>query len=346
MERCAAHLHNVWLGRWIVCWSLLLLAGVALIGQQVHVRPRSLAPASTPASVPAAGLADFNSGEYGHPISVNVNEVLVPVLITDSLDRPVTGLDARQFRIFEDKIPQRITSFTVDEAPVSIGILFDLSSSMSDKISRSRQALQQFMRTANPQDEFFLIEFADEPQLVTGFTSDVEQMQDRILLAQPQGRTSLLDAIYLGLAEMRQARYRRKALLIISDGGDNHSRYTEREVRNAVRESNVQLFAIGIYSPLTARYSPEEESGPALLGDLAETSGGREFNVDDVSELPDVAARIAIVLRSQYLLGYTPKNRTRDGKWRKIKVRLDPPPGLPRLTVAARAGYYAPGFPK
>lgn len=316
----------------------------ALAGQLVHVRPRS--PTPPPAAVPAAAPAAVNSGEYGHPIAVNVNEVLVPVLITDPLDRPVTGLDARQFQVFEDKVAQQITSFTVDEAPVSIGILFDLSSSMSDKIGRSRQALQQFMHTTNPQDEFFLIEFADQPQLVNDFTSDVDQIQDRILLAQPQGRTSLLDAIYLGLAEMRQARYRRKALLIISDGGDNHSRYTEREVRNAVRESNVQIFAIGIFSPLTARYSPEEASGPALLGDLAETSGGREFSVDDVSELPDVATRIAIVLRSQYLLGYTPKNRTRDGKWRKIKVKLDPPPGLPRLTVAARAGYYAPGLPK
>lgn len=332
-----------WLGAWLFCWSVLLGITPALMGQQVHVRPRVSMP---PASVPAGGAVGTTNGEYGHPISVNVNEVLVPVLITDPLDRPVTGLDVRQFQIFEDKIPQQITSFTVDEAPVSIGILFDSSSSMSDKIRRSREALQQFMHTANPQDEFFLIEFADEPHLATGFTSDVETMQDRIALTRPQGRTSLLDAIYLGLAEMRQARYRRKALLIISDGGDNHSRYTEREVRNAVRESNVQLFAIGIFSPVTARFSPEEENGPALLGDLAETSGGREFGVDDVSELPDVATRIAIVLRSQYLLGYTPKNRTHDGKWRKIKVKLDAPPGLPRLTVAARAGYYAPGVPK
>ena len=346
MKRFTPYTRGVWrcLGEWIFFWSLLLCMHTALTGQQVHVRPR--VPAPPPASVPAGAPAALRGGEYGHPISVNVNEVLVPVLITDPLDRPVTGLDAHQFQIFEDKVAQQITSFTVDEAPVSIGILFDLSSSMSDKISRSREALQQFMRTANPQDEFFLIEFADEPYLVTGFTSDVEEMQDRIALAHPQGRTSLLDAIYLGLAEMRQARYRRKALLIISDGGDNHSRYTEHEVRNAVRESNVQLFAIGIFSPATARFSPEEENGPALLGDLAETSGGREFNVDDVSELPDVATRIAVVLRSQYLLGYTPKNRTRDGKWRKIKVKLDAPPGLPRLTVAARAGYYAPGFSK
>lgn len=335
-----------WPGRWDWGWgwALMLCMTSALASQQVHVRPRLATPPA--ASTPAIPAAAAGSASYDHPIAVNVNEVLVPVLITDPLDRPVIGLDAQQFQIFEDKVPQRITSFTVDEAPVSIGILFDLSSSMSDKIGRSREALQQFMRTANPQDEFFLIEFADEPHLVTGFTSDVEQMQDRIAEAQPHGRTSLLDAIYFGVAEMRQARYRRRALLIISDGGDNHSRYTEREVRNAVRESDVQLFAIGIFSPLSARYSPEEASGPALLGDLAETSGGREFSVDDVSELPDVATRIAIVLRSQYLLGYTPKNGTRDGKWRKIKVKLDPPPGLPRLTVAARAGYYAPGFPK
>lgn len=339
MRRIRARCRSRW--AWILCCSFFLWMGAALPAQQVHVRPQVLAAPAT--GTPAAKPAPPRSGDYGHPIEVNVNEVLVPVLITDPMDRPVTGLEAQQFQLFEDKVQQTITSFTVDEAPVSVGIVFDLSSSMSDKIARSRQALNQFLHTANPQDEFFLIEFADQPQLVGGFTSDVEQMQERIVMAQPHGRTALLDAIYLGLAEMQQARYRRKAILIISDGGDNHSRYTEREIRNAVRESDVQIFALGIFSPVMARFTPEEASGPALLGDLSETSGGREFTVDDVSELPDVATRIAIALRSQYLLGYTPKNRTQNGKWRKIKIKLDPPPGLPRLTVAARSGYYAPG---
>jgi Ca-activated chloride channel family protein len=175
------------------------------------------------------------------------------------------------------------------------------------------------------------------------FTTNVDDVQNRIAFIQPRGRTALLDAVYLALEKMRSAHNNRKALLIISDGGDNHSRYTENEIRNVVRETDVQIYAVGIFSPVASRGTPEEMAGPGLLSDITEATGGRTFNIDDINELPDVATKIGIELRNQYVLGYTPSNRTHNGKWRKIKVKLNPPPGLPPLTVYAKTGYYAPG---
>lgn len=275
-------------------------------------------------------------------IDKNVNLVLVPVTITDPMNRMVTGLDENFFTVLEDDVRQRITSFSSDDAPISVGVIFDDSGSMSDKIEKSREALQQFFKTANPQDEFFLIDFSDEPRLLCTFTSDIDQVDDSVNELRAHGRTALLDAVYLGLDQMRQARYTRKALLIISDGGDNHSRYTEREVLKVVREADVQIYAIGIFSPAGERGTAEEQEGPAMLNDITDATGGRTFAISDVDELPDVATKIGIELRNEYVLGYSPSNDSHDGKWRKIQVKLHPPAGLPPLTVSARTGYYGP----
>jgi Ca-activated chloride channel family protein len=168
-------------------------------------------------------------------------------------------------------------------------------------------------------------------------------VQDRLLYVKSSGRTALLDAIYLGLSEARKAVTSRKALLVISDGGDNNSRYSENDVQNAVREADVQIYAVGIFEPLSGRArTPEEARGPSLLADLAEVSGGRMFSVEDVSELPDIVEKISIELRNQYVIGYKPSNLVRDGRWRRIRVKLNPPKGLPPLQVYARTGYYAP----
>jgi len=277
------------------------------------------------------------------PFQVDVNLVVVNVTVTDPFDRIVTGLERTNFQVFDEKVEQKIEAFSTEDAPISVGLIFDSSGSMSDKIQKSKEAALQFFRTSNPQDEFMLVSFSDRPNLITGFTSKFENLQDRLLFVKSGGRTALLDAIYLGLSEMKKATTNRRALLVISDGGDNHSRYTENDIKRAVKESDVQIYSVGIFEPLASRSrTPEEAGGPSLLADLAEVSGGRMFSVEDTNELPDIAEKISIELRNQYVIGYRPSNLVRDGRWRRVRVKLNPPRGLPPLQVYARTGYYAP----
>jgi Ca-activated chloride channel family protein len=277
------------------------------------------------------------------PFQVDVNMVVVNVTVTDPFDRIVTGLEQTNFQVFDEKVEQQIEAFSTEDAPISVGLVFDSSGSMSDKIQKSKEAALQFFRTSNPQDEFMLISFSNSADLITGFTSKFENIQDRLLLVKSGGRTALLDAIYLGLSEMKKATTNRRALLVISDGGDNHSRYTENDIKRAVKESDVQIYSVGIFEPLSTRSrTPEEAGGPSLLADLAEVSGGRMFSVEDTNELPDIAEKISIELRNQYVIGYRPSNLVRDGRWRRVKVKLNPPRGLPPLQVYSRTGYYAP----
>jgi VWFA-related protein len=269
--------------------------------------------------------------------------VLINVTVTDPLNRFVTGLEREHFRLYEDKVQQEITDFSSEDAPISIGLVFDTSGSMGPKLQKSRQAAAEFFKTANPADEFFLVQFNDRPQLTTPFTTDTDKIQSDLTFTQSKGRTALLDGVYLAMHEMKKARNPRKALLIISDGGDNSSRYTETEIKNAVREADVQIFAIGIFESLGNRgRTPEEAAGPGLLNDLAEQTGGREYTVENIAELPDIAAKIGTELRNEYILGYTPKNRERDGKYRRVQVKLNQPRGLPPLKAYFRLGYYAP----
>jgi len=310
------------------------------------VTPQQLPPADGKTGPPPASPQSGHAGARRLPqvpeLTANVNLVLVPVVITDPLNRMVTGLEKDFFSITENNVPQKIQTFSSEDAPISVGVVFDSSGSMSDKIQKSREALIQFFKTANPQDEFFLVDFADEPRMLCGFTSNIDQIEDSVTFLQPQGRTALLDAVYLSLEEMRHAKFARKALLIISDGGDNHSRYSERDVERVVREADVQIYGIGLYSASYARATPEEMNGPALLDKITEATGGKTFEINDMDELADTATKIGIELRNQYMLGYSPTDRTANGKWRKIQVKLHPPPGLPPLTVSARTGYYGP----
>jgi Ca-activated chloride channel family protein len=275
-------------------------------------------------------------------IRVDVDLVLVNVTVTDPFNRLVTGLEQENFRVFEDNTEQEVIHFTSEDVPISIGVIFDLSGSMSNKVDKARLAAVQFFKTANPQDEFFLVSFNDRAQLTSRFTNSVEELQTRLMYTSAHGRTALLDAIYLGLSQMRGARNAKRALLILSDGGDNHSRYNESDIKNFVKESDVQLYAMGIYDPLGFRRTPEELNGPLLLTELAELTGGRVFPVENLNDLPDVATKIGMELRNQYVLGYKPSNHQRDGHWRKIKLRLRPPKGLPPLNTYAKTGYYAP----
>jgi Ca-activated chloride channel family protein len=312
---------------------------------KVHVPPpgATATPATgapTGADAPAVTGKGALRVRPGELIRMNVDMVLVPVTITDPMNRLVTGLEQEDFQIYENNGQQQIRTFACEDAPVSIGIIFDLSGSMTSKLIRARESILQFIKTANPQDEFFVIGFNDRPELIEDFTSSVEDIQARLATVRSGHRTALLDAIYFGLDKMKEARHERKALLVVSDGGDNRSRYTEGELRAQVRESDVEMYAIGIFDPYAA--TPEERTGPQLLNDLSEETGGRLFRVDDLAEMGDIAEKISTELRNQYVIGYRPKDLTRDGKWRKVKVKLNPPQGLPPLTVHARTGYYAP----
>jgi Ca-activated chloride channel homolog len=278
-----------------------------------------------------------------NPLQVDVNLVVVNVTVTDPFDRIVTGLDQGNFQVYDEKVEQKIVAFSTEDAPISVGLIFDCSGSMGDKIQKSKEAALQFFKTSNPQDEFMLISFSDRPDMISGFTGKFENLQDRLLTVKSGGRTALLDAIYLGLSGMKKATTNRRALLVISDGGDNHSRYTESDIKRAVKESDVQIYSVGIFEPIASRgRTTEEAGGPGLLAELSEISGGRMFSVENTDELPDIAEKISIELRNQYVLGYKPSNLIRDGRWRRIKVKLNPPKGLPPLQIYARTGYYAP----
>ena len=311
---------------------------------KVHVPPPSTTnpPATEPkgAEAPAVTGTAGLKARPGGVIRMNVDMVLVPVTVTDPMNRLVTGLEQEDFKIFENSGEQRIKTFAAEDAPVSIGVIFDLSGSMTSKLVRAKESILQFIKTANPQDEFFVIGFNDRPELIEDFTNSVEDIQARLATVRSGHRTALLDAIYYGVAKMKDARHERKALLVVSDGGDNRSRYTEGEVRSQVRESDVEIYSIGIFDPYAA--TPEERTGPLLLNELCEETGGRMFRVDDISEMSDIAEKISTELRNQYVIGYSPRDIRRDGKWRKVKVKLNPPQGLPPLTVHARTGYYAP----
>jgi Ca-activated chloride channel homolog len=291
---------------------------------------------------PSADPNNTQRIQRGKPLKSEVDITLVNVTVTDPYGRLVTGLEQDSFRVFEDNSEQEIVRFSSEDVPISIGVIFDMSGSMADKIDKSRLAAVQFFRTANPQDEFFLVDFNDRAQLASPFTASVDELQNRLMFTSAHGATALYDGIYLGLSQMKGAHNTKKALLIISDGGDNHSRYTQSDVRSFVKEADVQIYAIGLYTP-GGGPTPEEQQGPALLTDLTTMTGGRTFAVRQLGELPDIASKISMELRNQYVIGYRPTDKAHDGKWRKIKVKLHPPKGLPPLTVFARSGYFGPG---
>jgi Ca-activated chloride channel family protein len=329
------------------CWFHLCLIATLLISvwaapkifaqtstEDVHINPRIQPPAAKEPEIDPALKT------HTKPLKVDVDLVLVPVTVTDPLNRLVTGLDKENFTLYEGKDQEEIKHFSSEDAPVSLGVIFDVSGSMTSKIERAREAVVEFFKTANPQDEFFMITFADKPEQISDFTQSIEDIQGKLVYTIPKGRTALLDAIYLGISKMRQAKYPKRALLIISDGGDNHSRYTEGEIKSVVKEADTLIYAIGLYDQYFS--TQEEQLGPQLLSDIAELTGGRSFTIDNPNDLADVATKIGVELRNQYVLGYRPKNPARDGKWRKIRVKLIPPKGLPPLRVYAKTGYYAP----
>jgi Ca-activated chloride channel family protein len=269
--------------------------------------------------------------------------VLVPVSVTDPSNRYVLGLEKQDFHLFEDDVPQTITHVSSEDAPLSIGLLVDTSGSMGFKLDTSRRAVVEFLKTLNTSDEAFLVEFSDEADLAISLTSDSAAIENKLTSITSGGLTALLDAVHTGLQEMKRAKNPRKALLIISDGGDNNSRYTATQIADLVREADVQIFAMGVFEPvLSFGLTTAEMSGPKLLSAIADQTGGRALAATNLRELPGIAERIGIELRNQYVLAYSPSNKTRDGKYRKVQVKVDQPKALPALKARWRLGYYSP----
>jgi Ca-activated chloride channel homolog len=314
-------------------WICLALVALFIFGAPLPAYVAGPEPPRKP------NPADLNKSAV---IKMNVDMTLVNVSVTDSFSNSVTWLNKENFEVYEDGVEQEISAFSSEDVPISVGLIFDMSGSMGNKFDRARQAALQFLRTANPRDEFFLVRFNDRTEPASRFTSSTEELESRIMFTVAAGRTALLDAVHLGLDQIRNAHNGRRALLIISDGGDNHSLYDEADIRSALKESDCQLYAMGIFDRHHISRKSEERYGWSLLSELVEMTGGRVFPVSKLTDLPDIASKIGTELRNQYVLGYKPQDSRHNRAWRKIKVKLNAPKGLPPVKVYARAGYYAP----
>jgi len=315
----------------VVCLSAAWLPQLAAqSSNDVHIMPR-------PESQKKGGLSTSASER----LRMNVEMVLVPVTVTDVKNHPVVDLVRQNFRVFEDESEEKIQYFDTEDAPLSVGILVDLSSSMANKIDAVREAATEFFKNANPADDYFVITFADKPKLLANTTQSFEDIHAALAAAQPKGNTALADAIYMGLAKLRGAKYSRKALLIISDGGDNNSRHSLKQIKHLARESDAEIYAIDVCDApallLTAKL--EERFGRQWLTEVTESTGGRTLVLDNPTGIPEAAARASLELRNQYILGYRPSHTAQDHKFRKIKVRVSRSEDFLPLRIYYRRGY-------
>ena len=310
---------------------LAALTACAQTSDNVHIVPH------TKAEHGKHGSAQGDSNR----LRVDVEMVLVPVTVTDVKNHPVVDLKRHNFTLFEGKSEEKIQYFGTEDAPLSVGILVDLSSSMANKIDAVRDAASEFFVNANPEDDYFVITFADKPKVIADTTQSFVDIHAALAAAQPKGNTALADAIYAGLAKLRHAKYSRKALLIISDGGDNNSRHSLRQIKNLARESDAEIYAIDVCDAPTLLITKklEERFGRQWLTDVTESTGGRTIVIDNPANIPAAAARASLELRSQYVLGYRPSRAVEDHKWRKIKVKVSRSEDFLPLQVYYRTGY-------
>ncbi len=302
-----------------------LVALLALPGQEGPIQPR-----------PRIGTKKLADTEPTPNLRVDTNLVQVPVTVTDRLGRPVIGLEKENFYVLDNRVEQSIIRFAMDDEPVAVGFVFDISGSIGKMLGQCQLAAHEFFKTADPADEFFLVEFESAPKLVVPLTKNAGDIRHEIMLTKSKGMTALLDGVYLAANEIRKSKLSKKALILISDGGENHSRYNFAEVRNALRETDALLYSIGP--------SPDDgwgDNNGRLLKQLAEITGGRLLEMGR-GDLADLSQKIIIDLRNRYLLYYSPQDRTRDGRFHRIEVQVLPPRGLGKLTPHWRTGYYAP----
>ena len=259
-------------------------------------------------------------------INVDVEVVLINATVTMPDGRFVTNLDKKSFQLWEDKVEQKIEYFSSEDLPVSVGIIFDASGSMSPYLGMARSAAVTFLKMGDRSDEYFLVEFNDKPRITVEFTSDISKLQNHLVFTAAKGLTALYDALYLGMDTVKKGVHPKKALLVVTDGEENHSRYSFSNVRDFVREQDVQLYAIGPAAPLSS---------------LAKLTGGRSFDAS-FRDLEDICMKIAVELKNQYMIGYRSTNESKDGRWRKVELRVTAPRGMPKLNVRGKSGYYAP----
>jgi len=274
-------------------------------------------------------------------LKIDVDLVLVNATVTDSLNRIVSGLEQKHFQIWEDKLEQKVEYFSTEDVPISVGIIFDVSGSMKDKISTAQNAAGTFLKTGNPEDEYFLVEFANRPEVAADFTTDITKLQSKLLLTPAKGMTAMYDSVYLGLEKLREGSNPKKALLLITDGEDNRSRYTFQNVKDFVKEQDVQIYGIGIVDEFNSQLGAGR-TGRAMVEELSEITGGHAFFPDSVYELEDICTKIAVELKNQYVIGYHSSNGAKDGKWRKLRLKVNPPKDIQHLSVRSKQGYYAP----
>ena len=304
------------------------------------------AQVATSGAARSASSAAVSQGPYRSAMTFQVDSdlVLIPVTVTDGKGRVVAGLEKDNFTLYQDKVQQAITHFGSEDAPASIGIVFDTSDSMAPKLSKAREAVNALLTNAHPDDEFFLVNFSTEPVLLVPMTSNQEEIRNRVAALKIGGTTALLDAVGLAMSEMRDARYTRKALIIISDGDDNASHCSVHDLIQKVGQGDVLMYAIGITdsSYSSTAWPPPPSTGSSLLKEITSETGGRLFEVHNLKDLPKIASRISAWLRSQYVLGYAPNSSGDNRRYHRIQVRLTKPNGFPRLHALWRLGYYAP----
>lgn len=318
----------------LFCLFTAVFVRLASAQTSVYITPETNIEDRADPSSPANGV------NRAKPMRMDVDITLVPVTVVDAANRPVITLGKDNFKLFEGGEQKDIRYFSVEDSPISVGILLDLSFSMKDKIDTARQALHQFFENSNPDDDYFVIGFSDYPALLADSTRSTASIEGKLTLAFPHGNTALLDAIYMGVNRLQKARYKRRALVIISDGGDNHSRYAKNEIRRIVQEGDVEICALGIFSKVFKTY--EEWTGERLLTELTETTGGRTITINDVQKLPETAANLSRELRTQYVLGYSPGHAAQGEPWHKIKVQVVQTTPGPSFHVYNKHGYFSP----
>ena len=259
-------------------------------------------------------------------LRLDVKVVLIPVSVLDTMGRPVHGLRSDDFQLFEDDVEQKIVYLTTEEASVSLGVIFDSSGSMANKMETSVAAVEHLFRSSLPGDEFLLIQFSDRPHLISGFTDNISDLSGWLHSFYAAGWTALNDAIYMGVHRIKMAKNPRRALLILSDGGDNNSRYSMTETKRMVQEANVRIYSLSL---LQASH---------FLEQISDETGGEMVRVRKLSELPQGMEKLSRDLRSHYVLGYYSSNRRNDGRYRKVRVRVN----QPTFHASWRRGYYAP----
>ncbi len=306
-----------------LCAAAPLLHGQS--SENTSIQPRRKPDSKEPA-MPSANLR------------VDTNLVLVPTTVNDEFNRPVTGLEKDNFRVFDNNIEQPITSFSSDDEPIALGFIFDTSGSMTGTLPGGRAAASEFLKMSNPEDEFFLVEFDNKPRLVIPLSSNTSEIGLEVAMTKAQGSTALIDGLFMGIHEIHKSKKAKKALVLISDGGENHSRYSPGEIKRVVKESDVLIYTVA----LSGEFNPDSAAGLEMMTGISELSGAHMFYVGGGNGLSDIAEKIGIELRNRYVLGYTPHDQERDGKYHKIGVKLVPPRGLPKLQAHWRKGYYAP----